>query len=517
VLLVAGQYGHSVWSGPVGCTGRCSGTRGVSLSANHRRFRRLAVPVAVAAVAAAAFTAASSVPAVAGGGSTWTTVSANNVGWTGTEPSIVWFNGKYEVIWVAYNGSGLYSLLARQLALTGKPIGSVITVLKDWAGIEGDPTILRTPSGQLMIAFGGDEGGSDAAFNNGAEHFVTSSDGVTWTSHPTDSLSADEFADRNTGAAVLGGSPIITGIAENDGVRYHVHAGPETNPAPGPDPLTSTTGNFSSDTALGTDIVAHGVWALWYSDSGISGQDGINAQIIYPSLGQRVHAPGSSAPGVNSVGPSQDLSAANRTSGQLYTAYVTPHDNSIDVWRVGAQHPAATFKDAKIPGSVVVCLAPEGRIWLYWRDRNGWHATRSNTAVTRWEPQTAVAVPKNWEPNLYSAAITSGVAASPLVAIATMTSPGNVNEIRAIRILPRLSVSVSPGSVKRGHDFTVTVTDAGDPVKGASVHFAGNTVTTDKKGQVTLTAANSLNLGRHNVKATISGYTAATTEIKVTK
>jgi hypothetical protein len=199
----------------------------------------------------------------------------------------------------------------------------------------------------------------------------------------------------------------------------------------------------------------------------------------------------------------------------VYTAFVGPKGDSIVVWRAGAPKPTATFKDLNVPGSAVATNGPKNRIWLFWRDRNGWHATRSSKAVTHWEPQSVVAAPKNWEPNIFTAANGSQ---GPLVAVVTMTSPspGNVNEVRDILIRPRLSISAAPTVVKRGHAFTVHVTDAGDGLI-ASVHFAGKKVPTNKQGYVTLTVPNSLSLGRHAVTATVAGYIGAGTRIRVTK
>jgi hypothetical protein len=442
-------------------------------------------------------------------------VSSADVGWTGTTPSIARFGSQYEVVWVQFTSSTSSSLLARKLNAAGKPLGPVITVLKNWAGFAGDPTILNSSLGRV-IAFGGTQGSGGAAFNNGAEHFATSADGVTWTPSSTKSLSADVLAEDNAGAAVVntGGQNLISGIAENQGVAYHIGIA-SSNPAPLiSELLTAQTGNFSADAGLGVDAKTGQVWALWFSNSGINGKDGVNAQEISPALGARIHAAASSDPVTKSIGPTQDLSAASRTTGGVYTAFVNPKASAIDVWKIGAAKPLATFKDINLPTSPIVTPAPSGRLWVYWRDRNGWRATRSNKALTRWEKQSTISVPTTWNPGLHMAAVGS---AGPLEAIATATTPKLVDEIRGTQFLPRLSISVSPTSVKRGHTFTVTVTDAGDPVQGAYVHFNGTKVKTDKHGQVTLKAPNSLSPGKHGVSATIGGYTGASTKIDVLK
>jgi hypothetical protein len=334
-----------------------------------------------------ALTAAS--PAAGSGSSRWQTLSSA-IGTTGTTPSIARFGHNYEVVWVAKTGS-TWSVQGRLLNAAGKATGPVITLVKNWAGIGLDPTILGKGNTRLL-AFGGDRTGTSGPYESEAEYFTTSTNGTTWTLN-SGSLSAAELASVGNVAVVNDGGTIITGLARQDGVLYHVGASTH-NPAPGPDPLTSTTGNFSSDPGLGVDSKTHQVWALWYSDSGINGQDGVNAQVIYPTKGSRVHAPGSSNPTTNSAGVQQDLSAAARIGGGVYTAYRSPDSQSLVVWKVGAGKPVVTMKAGPFGvTSVVLAAAPKGRLWLYWDDRNDWRAARSNKAATKFGRVTVVKLP----------------------------------------------------------------------------------------------------------------------------
>jgi hypothetical protein len=451
-------------------------------------------------------------PAASGAGSTkWVRISTANVNGTGTTPSIAKFGSTYEVIWVQKHGLTSFSIVARILNAAGKPLGKVITVLSGWYGIQGDPTILADGK-QRIIAFGGDKEGKPSNYDNDAEYYLTSTDGKNWTLS-SGSLSAQSFADRDTGTAVINDDgTLITALAEKDGVVYHVGAS-ASNPAPGPDPITATTGNFSYNPGLGLDRKTHQVWALWYSNSGKNGQDGTNAQVIYPHLGKRINAPGSSNPITKSYGVQQDLSGASRIGGGVYTAYGTPKVESIDVWKLGAKKPFATVKDPNGVGAIVLTPAPGGRLWLYWRDRNGWRATRSNRAATRFGRAITLPLPnKNDYQNVTIAA--DGIS-GPLEVIATVTTPANINEMIARQVLARLSVSASPHAVRRGHSFTVTVTDVGDPVKGATVHFNGAKKKTNKKGRVVFKVTGGTSLGSHPVTFSMSGYAAARTSVKV--
>jgi hypothetical protein len=449
-------------------------------------------------------------PAAGGGTSKWLTISSGNLGTTGTTPSIVRFGHNYEVVWVAKTGS-TWAAQGRILNAAGKPTGSVITLVSKWAGIALDPTILADGSNRLL-AFGGDKTGTSGPYESDAEYSTESTNGTSWTLS-TGSLSAGDLA-RDGGAAVVNaGGTIITGLAREDGVVYHIGASSQ-NPAPGPDPVTATTGNFSGDPGLGYDQKTHQVWALWYSDSGINGKDGVNAQVIYPTVGSRVHAPGSSNPVTKSAGAEQDLSAAARVGGGVYTAYRTPNAAKIVVWKVGAKKPVVTMSAGPYGvGDIVLAAAPNGRLWLYWQDRNDWRAARSNKAATKFGPVTILNLPnKN---DLENNMIAGNGSAGPLEAIATVTTPTNVNEIIARQVLPRLSI-VAAHSVRRGKKLSVKVTDAGDPVKGATVHFDGHTAKTNAKGVANFKVSAHASLGSTKVTATIAGYSPITTKVTIT-
>jgi hypothetical protein len=454
-----------------------------------------------------AITAAS--PAAGGSSTSWVTISTRNLGTTLTTPSIARFGSSYEVVWVAKTGSK-WSIQGRILDAAGQPTGSLVTLVKNWAGFGFDPTILADGKTRVL-GFGGDKTGTSSPYDSDAEYYATSTNGTSWTLS-TGSLSAADGA-RNGGAAVTNDSgTLITGLAREDGVQYHVGASGE-NPAPGPDPLTATTGNFSGDPGLGVDRATHKVWALWYSNSGINGKDGVNAQVIYPTKGSRVHAPGSSNPTTKSAGVQQDLSAAARIGGGVYTAYRSPNSQSIVVWKVGASKPVVTMKAGPYGvNNIVLTAAPHGRLWLYWEDRNDWRATRSNKAATRFGPVTVAHLPsKN---DIENNIIAGNGSAGPLEAIAMITTPTSSNDLIARQFRPRLSLS-APHSVKRGGSLVVKVTDAGDPVKGATVHFLGHSAKTNSRGKVTFAVSRHAGLGATKVTASITGYTGVSRKVTI--
>jgi hypothetical protein len=472
-------------------------------------------PIRLAAIASIAVAAASmlALPAAHGASQAkWVTISSGNVNNTVEQPSIAKFGSDYEAVWTVKAGSK-YALDARILNAAGKPLGGVISVVGKWNLIGEDPTIFAIGSTRY-IAFAGDRQDSNSdPYNSGVEDYATSQDGKTWTLG-AGSLSQSELASQDGGTSVINnaGTP-VTAMALSGGVTFHVGIDTSHRPALSPDATTSAPG-FSSDAGVGRDAKTGQVWALWASGNGGAGKDGVWAQPILPSLGTLIHAPGSYASGgTTSFGLQQDLSAASRTGGGVYTAYVTSAQKSIDVWKVGAKKPFATLADHNGPTDVVVTPGPAGRIWVYWRDGSGWHATRSNKAATRFGPITTVSIPKGDSSNY---AIAGAGPSGPLEAVALATTGSNTNEVIARQILPKLSVSASPHAVKRGHSLTVKVTDAGDAVKGATVHFDGMKKKTNKKGEATFKVPGGASLGKTKVTASISGYTGASTKVTIT-
>lgn len=467
--------------------------------------------LAITALAATAPLVLGATTSAAGSGSSkWVTLSTGNVGMTIMTPSIARFGGTYEVVWISRHGAN-FAIQARILNAAGAPTGSQLTPLKNWAGLALDPKILADGSTRVL-AFGGDQTGSgNSGYDSDAEYYLTSSNGTSWELN-SGSLSAADGARNGAAAVVNDGGTLITGLARQDGVVYHVGASTE-NPAPGTDPLTATTGNFSYTPGLGVDVKTHRVWALWYSNSGINGQDGVNAQVIHPTPGTRLHAPGSSDPVTKSQGVQVDLSAAARAGGGVYTAYRNPTGRRIVVWKVGASKPVTTVNGGPYGvTSVVVAAAPKGRIWLYWNDRADWRATRSNKAATRFSP-VSVAKPPSAKDNI-GVQLAGDGSAGPLEAIGTLSTATNVDEIVARQFLPRLSVS-APHSVHRGKRLVVKVTDAGDPVHAAKVRFGSVSKKTNTKGKATFTVARHANTGKATISVSINGYVPATTKVTV--
>jgi hypothetical protein len=262
---------------------------------------------------------------------------------------------------------------------------------------------------------------------------------------------------------------------------------------------------------LGMNTKTRVVYALWYSDSGKKGTDGVNAQPMWPTKGSRVHAPGSSNGG--SVGPQQNLSGVSTARG-VFTAYVPPSNNAIDIWKVGAPKIDMTVPAHTGIGNLTLTAGPSGRLWLLWRSGDQkYHAMRSNKADTRFGPATTVAGVGTDDGRAIGTVGSSG----PLEVVALVVNGSNHSVIVERQIRPKLSVKVSPASVHRGHKFTVTATDAGDPVAKATVSIKGKSEHTNGHGKARFTATSKDPLGKDAISVKLSGYPTLTAHITVKK
>lgn len=421
------------------------------------------------------------------------------------QPSIARFGSTYEVVWVHYNGS-TYSLEARILSAAGAPTGSVITVVSGWGLIRNFPSILFA-NGQRVIAFAGyQNGGTGANFwDYPAEYYVTSSDGLTWSSPPSGYLSPE--ADVDGTVVPMGSSSVLTASGVGDSIGFQ--QGFSASLPTGWSGNTSATGLNAS--YPGIAVSGTKAWISWLSDS--SSAPGVHVQPVLPSLGTRKRAPSSL---VNNAYPPTHqripLVVRTGTTGPPYTAYARPSGGTkVYIWKYGATSPIALTASGAT--NVELTGAPGGRLWVFWTDSKGWHATRSNKAATHFGPVTTIGYPANANHTTIAAVGSAG----PLEAVSvTIPSFDNTKSaIYAAQIKPRLSCGVSPTSGPPGTKIAVTVKDAGDPVSGATVKFAGKTGTTSSTGVVHFTIPSGPT-GKLGITASHSGYTGCSTTVKRT-
>lgn len=257
----------------------------------------------------------------------------------------------------------------------------------------------------------------------------------------------------------------------------------------------------------------------WYSNA--SGHLGVWTEAVGSDgspLGSPIRMPGTAN---MSVGEDQRTPLVAGPNRNFYIAYPTgyPSFRKIALWAVYSST-TRTIANLSSGSDVNAGLAadPNLRLWVFWSERVGssprLFATRSNLAGTRFGAVVRVGAPPRAS-SVYSVDGNAGSGALDIFGtIAVANSSTTATWTR--HVLPGLSVGLSPAAVRRRHlsRVTVTVTDAGAPVKGASVKLGGHTSKTNGSGRVTL---HLLASGPLAAVASHAGYVDGTAKLRVAR
>ena len=131
------------------------------------------------------------------------------------------------------------------------------------------------------------------------------------------------------------------------------------------------------------------------------------------------------------------------------------------------------------------------------------YATRSNRAATKFGAVVEVNPPAGtrsiWK-------VAGDGALGPLDLVVSASTPGSL-AFWHTQVLPGLSLACRGGRV-----VLCTVSDAGDPVRGATVRMGGRTLTTNARGK----ALADLPAGAYRAAASKAGYTSASASVRAT-
>lgn len=253
---------------------------------------------------------------------------------------------------------------------------------------------------------------------------------------------------------------------------------------------------------LATDANSGQTVLAYYSLA--AGRSGTWVRQIAPKVGKPVRAPGS-VTGGNSVVVDQHVALSSRLGAPgVYVGYCSgyPVCKSTLLWRVGGSKPL------KVGGSddvedVDVTPGPDGRLWVLWHDgqTKQLHATRTNKAATRVGPLLTVAPPKGTS-NLWRLAGEGSL--GPLDMLVSATAGGGLQTWHT-QVLPKLQLVAK----KSAKTVELVVTDAGDPVAGATVKLGGKTLKTAANGTVTVPVPN----GSVGAIASKAGYQPAQIQV----
>jgi hypothetical protein len=156
---------------------------------------------------------------------------------------------------------------------------------------------------------------------------------------------------------------------------------------------------------------------------------------------------------------------------------------------------------------ISIAAAPSGRLWVFWKNGGRIFATRSNMAVTKFEPIQKIAAPGGSSVTVFDLAGEGSLGPLDILALAQPAS-GAVADYHQ-RVLPTLVLRAKAG---RAGKTVFSVTDAGDPVKAAIIKVQHRRrAATDKTGTATLR----LGHGKHAVTATKTGYAKVSLSLHV--
>jgi hypothetical protein len=201
---------------------------------------------------------------------------------------------------------------------------------------------------------------------------------------------------------------------------------------------------------------------------------------------------------------------ASRAGGGVYVAYKMgyPSPKQIRILRVDT---GATL-DFPVSGnvrSISMGADPVGRIWVAWNQDNRMRAVHTNRAGTQLGAIGSWGAPRGTS-TMWKTTTAGSEGGADVVVTATTQSAINVWHTQILRTL---SVSADPASVRRGGRVEFRVSDAGDPVAGATVRLGSRTARTNAAGKATIAAPGSR--GSVRVKVSKDGYNGNSTSVRV--
>jgi hypothetical protein len=418
-------------------------------------FAAAALGLAVAVAASARQTSARS------GSGAWSRISGPNN--TGQQLGLArTSDGVLHVVWNR-GAPAPTSIFDTRFSPTGAKLGT--TAVATNFGGAGGLALLVMPDGTLrLFASGAPVTGSAVV---GINTFTGQANGTGWQldqgavwGGPTAGAAA------TVGAALTRDGQPVTGW---DGVDYTGLAGGGTG--------TTVCSCFSLEGDLATDAGSGAVFMSGIGQPSGYKLAGTFVQQALPSIGNRVVLP-SASQGFGDSGISARLGAPG-----IYVAY---SDNT----RSGVAKPAvrlyryggATRTIAHGPFTIAKVFAgPAGRLWLAWGDAaDGVFVTRTSKSVGRLEPVQKLKSP----PGTGFLRNAEGEGSMGALDLFVDSDAGGVGFWHT-HVLALLQTSASTAKGAKGKPSTVTVhvTDAGDPVAGASVKIGSQSHTTDASGK----------------------------------
>ena len=386
-------------------------------------------------------------------------------------------------------------------AIRGGRVGATSPIQSGWTG-HMDAALTAVPGG-IRAVWGAIRSTDTSDPNQDLNTALSTDGGTSWQLTPGSIIPRGAQAYGSDAAATtLPDGTVLEAWAGTLGTWVHSGLDPATPNFDYQAPL----GTYGYNPGLAADAGGRAMMAWFSSGStrlGVVAQ-GVNAD--GSPAGAAMTMPGSQVmQGGSSL--SKTSIVARAKSGGFYVGYALgyPTANRVRVWRVGASS-AKLLARTDANSQVTLAADGNGRIWAVWSDGTfgDTHvlAARSNPEATEFgAPVDAGAV--RGAHSTYSVDASATASALDILALfGTGTSSGGATYVAHIR--PGLTLKAR----KRSGRVTFTVTDAGDPVRGATVRAAGRSGRTDRRGRVTLT------LKRARATASAPGYAPASLRIR---
>jgi hypothetical protein len=475
------------------------------------RFRALTRAAAVgAAVGAVVLVSAPGALAAPGD---WTQLSTYSAATTQpqmsntAEPTLAHFGASTQVVWPGETGTGSgYNTAVVDGA--GHVTTASTPVISNWSGVIKNPRLISL-GGQRFLVFSG----LDPA-HTGAAYYATSADGVTWSVGPGSLSAANSvYAGYGNDTVDNAGTPVWAGqSSSSSGVNWHSGIA-ATAPAPaGSDGFFGLSGCCAYNTALARDEATGAVYTAFSSNANGSTEKGIQVGQILPTQGAFAQAPGSVTTndyGTNTSDPGQRVAMTSRAGGGVYVAYGMgyPTLTGIRILEVGSGRTMDLAVSGRV-GRISLTSDPEGRLWLVYAKDNKVKAIHTNRAATAFGATGSWGAPRGTDTLWHTAAV--GSSGGLDIVISSNGGDGKIN-VWHTQALRTLSVKAVVSHPRSGTTVTFTVTDAGDPVAGATVKFRGGSYRTNAAGKASVRSSR----GRFPVTAKKDGYNAGATSVRV--
>jgi hypothetical protein len=407
-------------------------------------------------------------------------------------------DGVLHLAYQTLSGTSVTGLSTMAISPSGKA-GPAASVVSGWPA--GQPGLLALPGGTLETVFGAISPNNES----GVWGVSSTNGGVGWTA-PAVVGAGGQYESLAYGAdvtgAVSGTQPVLAlPSAGNLVVQSGLGGGAATAV------ITTQADGSTTDADLAVDAASGQVVAGWPS---VAHEPTLYLQGVAPGIGSAEKVPGQSRNAVVLAG---------RDSGPGVFAAYTTDGKHVRLMRYAAGSVAVGSRAGTTAKVLGVATGPAGRIWVMWGDDSGGGVavTRSNKAVTRFEPIQQVALNPL---SLYRLQGDGRLGPLDLLADAIAGKGPAVSGLYYARVLPVFSTTVAVQALKNGkgaivgHKLTATVTDAGDPVSGATVSAGGKQAKTGSKGSAVLSFGAST-VGALKLTVTAPGYAPGSQTVNI--